>query len=314
MKKFSISFPVKLLLFSITLAILTACKGKPAGGDEEAAVTQTVTPVTVTTINDSVLIDYASLNATSTFQQKNIIKANANGYVQNINIRPGGYVNKGQLMFTIKTKEAQAIGNTINVLDTTFKFSGINRIKAPQHGYITQLNHQSGDYVQDGEQMAVISDRSSFAFIMQLPYEMRSAVKSNQPVELVLPDGRKITGRVSAFMPSVDTVSQTQGVVIRINTDNTIPENLTAKARIVRYAKPKTQSLPKTAVLANETQTDFWVMKLIDPHTAVKVPVTRGIDAGDMVEILSPKFSSSDQIIVTGNYGLADTAKVKVVK
>lgn len=296
------------------LVLLSACKDKSAAGDEGEAQVAAITPVTVTTVSDSTLVDYASLNATSTYQQKNIVKANANGYVQALNIKPGQYISKGQLMFTIKTKEAQTIGNTINVLDTAFKFSGVNRIKAPEHGYLTQLNHQTGDYVQDGEQLAVISDRSSFAFIMQLPYEMRSKVQNNQSIELTLPDGHKINGQVSAFMPSVDTASQTQGVVIRIGADNTIPENLIAKARIIRTAKANTQSLPKTAVLTNDTQTDFWVMKLINNNTAVKVPVTKGIDAGDRVEIVSPKFSPADKIVVTGNYGLADTAKVKIVK
>jgi len=315
MKIFYNRIPAQPLIFALSIVtLLSACKGKTDAADEEDAKVDAVTPVTVTTVNDSSLVDYAVLNATSTFQQKNIVKANANGYVQAINIKPGQYISKGQLMFTIKTKEAQTIGNTINVLDTTFKFSGVNRIKAPEHGYLTQLNHQTGDYVQDGEQLAVISDRSSFAFIMQLPYEMRSKVQSNQNIELTLPDGRKINGTVGAFMPSVDTTSQTQGVVIRIGADNTIPENLIAKARIIRSAKTNTQSLPKSAVLANDTQTDFWVMKLINGNTAVKVPVTKGIDAGDRVEIVSPKFSPGDKIVVTGNYGLADTAKVKIVK
>ncbi|TSJ38758.1 HlyD family efflux transporter periplasmic adaptor subunit [Mucilaginibacter corticis] len=305
----------KFSFFALSLLmLLAACKGKDAAGDEADAKTEAITPVTVTTVNDSTLVDYTNLNATSTFQQKNIVKANANGYVQNINIHPGQYVNKGQALFSIKTKEAQSIGNTINILDTTFKFSGVNKIKAPEHGYLTQLNHQSGDYVQDGEQLAVISDRASFAFVMQLPYEMRSTVKPDQDVLLTLPDGRKMNGKVSAFMPSVDTASQTQGVVIKIPADNTIPENLIAKARIIRSSKSNTQSLPKTAVLTNETQTDFWVMKLINPTTAIKVPVTKGIDVGDRVEILSPKFTRQDQIIVTGNYGLTDTAKIKIVK
>jgi multidrug efflux pump subunit AcrA (membrane-fusion protein) len=311
MKIFSNTY--KPIYFALSLVVmLAACKGNEKPADEAAV--EAITPVTVTTVNDSTLIDYTNLNATSTYQQKNIVKANANGYVNVINIHPGQYINKGQVLFSIKTKEAQSIGNTINILDTTFKFSGVNRIKAPDHGYLTQLNHQTGDYVQDGEQLAVISDRSSFGFVMQLPYEMRSTVKNNQDVQLTLPDGRKLDGKIGAFMPSVDTASQTQGVVIKINVDNTIPENLIAKARIVRSSKSNTQSLPKTAVLTNETQTDFWVMKLINPTTAVKVPVTKGIDVGDRVEILTPKFAPADKIIITGNYGLADTAKVKIVK
>jgi len=295
------------------VVLLASCKGKDPAAEEDAKV-ETVTPVSVTGVNDSTMVNYTTLNAISTFQKRSVIKANANGYLQTVKAQMGQYINKGAVIFSIKTKEAQAIGNTINILDTTFKFSGVNRIKAADHGYITQINHQTGDYVQDGEQLAVISDRSSFVFIMQLPYEMRQMVKQNQTVQLTLPDGRNINGSIASFMPTVDTAAQTQGVIIRVNTDGTVPENLVAKARIVKTLKQNTQSLPKTAVLANETQTEFWVMKLINATTAVKTPIKKGMESGDQIEVLSPKFSPQDKIIVTGNYGLADTAKVKVIK
>lgn len=296
------------------LMLLFSCKSKDQPADEGDAAVASQTPVTVTTVSDSTLVDYVDLSATSVFLQKNFIKANANGYVQNVNTQLGHYVNRGETVFTIKTKEAQSIGNSINVLDTTFKFSGVNRIKAPGSGYITQLNHQPGDYVQDGEQLAVISDRSSFVFVMQLPYEMRRYVQNNQDVQLLLPGGEKLTGKVSSVMPSVDTLSQTQGMVIRVNSTNLIPENLVAKARIIKSARPAAASLPKAAILTNETQTEFWVMKLINPTTAIKTSVIKGIESGDRVEILSPKFSATDKIVVSGNYGLADTAKVKIVQ
>ncbi len=83
---------------------------------------------------------------------------------------------------------------------------------------------------------------------------------------------------------------------------------------MVKSLKQNTASLPKSAILSNETQTDFWVMKLINPTTAIKTLVTKGIESGDRVEIVSPKFSPQDKIVVTGNYGLADTAKVKIVQ
>jgi multidrug efflux pump subunit AcrA (membrane-fusion protein) len=304
---------IKYVYVALSLSLLfAACKGA-APAEEEPAV-ETITPVTVTTVNDSTLVDYTTLNATSTSQQKSVIKANANGYLTAVNVQIGHYVDKGQSLFTIKTKEAQAIGNSINVLDTTFRFSGVTKIKAAQHGYVSQVDHQLGDYVQDGEQLAIISDRSSFVFIMQLPYELRQSVKGNQTVQLSLPDGRLVNGTIASFMPTVDTASQTQGVVIRVGNDNTIPENLIAKARIVKSLKANTQSLPKSAVLANETQTEFWVMKMISANTAVKTPVKKGMETANSVEILSPKFSPLDKIITIGNYGLADTAKVKITQ
>jgi multidrug efflux pump subunit AcrA (membrane-fusion protein) len=304
--------PFTILISCLAITVFYSCGGsKPA--DEEALV-ESQTPVTVTTIGNSALADTIELNATSSFLQKNYVSANAIGYIQKVNVQPGRYVEKGQLMFTIKTKEAQSIGNTINVLDTTFKFSGINNIRASRSGFVTQLLHQVGDYVQDGEQLAIISDRESFAFVLQLPYELRGVIANNQNMTFTLPDGEKLNGHIASLMPSVDTLSQTQGIVIKVNNSHPIPENLVAKALLIKTAKSSAPSLPKSAVLSNETQNEFWVMKLINDTTAVKAPVKKGIESGGRVEILSPIFNPSDRIAVTGNYGLADTAKVKIVK
>jgi multidrug efflux pump subunit AcrA (membrane-fusion protein) len=272
----------------------------------------TGTPVTVTTVSNSPLNDSIELNAVSAFLQKSYVKANANGYLQSNNAYPGKYVEAGQTLFTLKTKEAQSIGNAIRQLDSTLQFSGVNTIRAGQHGYITQLDHQSGDYVQDGEQLAVISDRNSFVFLLNLPYELRPAVLGKKTVSLILPDGVRLAGTIGAVMPSVDSASQTQNIVIRVNGTTAIPENLIAKVRILRMSRPSAQSLPRAALLTDETEANFWVMKMIDSTTAVKVPVKTGLETPDRVEVLSPVFAPGDKILVTGNYGLPDTAKVKV--
>ncbi len=288
-----------------------ATTGKPAGADS-AASDAGGTPVTIATVSNAPFNDSIELNAVSAFLQKSYVKANANGYLQSSDVYPGKYVEVGQPLFSLKTKEAQSIGNAIGQLDSSLRFSGINNIKANQHGYITQLNHQSGDYVQDGEQLAVISDRNSFVFLLNLPYELRPAVLGKHAATLLLPDGTRLTGTIGEIMPSVDSASQTQNVVIRVNTPTAIPENLIAKVRILRTARPKAQSIPRSALLTDETESNFWVMKLLDSATAVKVPVKKGIETADRVELLSPIFSPDDKILVTGNYGLPDTAKVKV--
>lgn len=270
------------------------------------------TPVTVTSVDRGSLDDSIELNAVSAFLQKSYVKAIANGYLQTVDVYPGKYVEAGQPLFTLQTKESKSIGNTIKLLDSTLKFSGVTTIRATQHGYITQLDHQSGDYVQDGEQLAVISDRSSFVFLLDLPYELRRYMLGKKTVELTLPDGTRLSGIIGEVMPTMDSASQTQKVVIRVPDAGAIPENLIAKVGILKSQKSNTQSLPKAALLTDETESDFWVMKLIDSSTAVKVPVKKGIETGDRVEILEPQFSPSDKILVTGNYGLPDTAKVKV--
>jgi len=299
----------------IIIFLFVSCRDKqePAAAPATDSV-DARTPVTVTLVGHDAINDSIELNAVSAFLQKSYVKANANGYLQSSDVYPGKYVEIGQPLFSLKTKEAQIIGNSIRVLDSTLKFTGVNQIKANQHGYITQLNHQSGDYVQDGEQLAVISDRNSFVFLLDLPYELRPYVLNKGVVSLQLPDGERLTGRIGEVMPTVDSASQTQNVVIRVSPPHAIPENLIAKVHIEKLSHAGAQSLPKAAVLTNDTEDEFWVMKLIDSATAVKVSVKKGIETKDRVEILSPGFSPSDRILVSGNYGLPDTAKVKVTE
>lgn len=306
---------IKLLncfLGSLVIAALASC------GADSAATTEPTPdagiPVTVTNISVGPLAESIELNATSAFQLKTFIKANATGYLQLVNAQLGKFINKGQQVFVIKTKEAEALGNTINVLDSSFRFSGMVSIKSPGSGYVTTLNYRTGDYVQDGEQLAVISDKSSFVFLLDLPYELKPFLSGNNNVVLKLPDGTQLNGYIASLMPTVDAVSQTQGIVIKVNGNQQIPEGLIAKVSLIKKSKGNAVSLPKEAVLTDEVQGEFWVMKLIDSVTAVKVPVKKGLENGNNVEILSPVFSANDKILLTGNYGLTDTAKVAVIQ
>jgi multidrug efflux pump subunit AcrA (membrane-fusion protein) len=304
-------------LLYILIIVCCSCHGgsKKEAEDAPAAEHAIVgTPVTVTTVGTEPLVQYTDLNATSAFLQKNYVKANVNGYIKTANAVLGKYVTAGQVLFVLKTKEAQSIGNAVNKLDPDFKFSGINYIKATAGGYVTLLSHQIGDYVQDGEQLAIISDQSSFSFLLNLPFELKQYLPKNNVVDLTLPDGTKLRGTVASSMPTVDPASQTQSIVIKVANSKAIPENLIAKVRIIKMNKPAAQSLPKAAVLSNDIQSDFWVMQMTDSNTAVKVPVKKGIETTDKVEILEPKFSPSDKILLTGNYGLPDTAKVVILQ
>lgn len=303
------------LLSFLLLLLFFSCKQKDAAADEEAVAPDEVrTPVTVTTVETSTLNDYVELNATSAYQQSNYIKASANGYVQSVRIKPGQMIQAGQLAFTLQTKEARALGNTINQLDPSFRFSGIINIKAVQSGFVQSLNHQIGDYVQDGEQLAQLADAKSFGFILNVPYELRPYVAMGKSLQVDLPDGSHLNGVVANIVPNVDSVSQTQSVLVRVASGKTIPQNLIAKVRVVKAERANAISLPKAAVLTDESQTSFWVMKLIDSVTAVKVPIVKGMETAEKVEILRPQFSASDRILLSGNYGLPDTAKVKIVK
>jgi hypothetical protein len=83
-----------------------------------------------------------------------------------------------------------------------------------------------------------------------------------------------------------------------------------ATAIINKSTRTNAQVLPRAALLGNETQTEFWVMKVMNDSIAVKVPVKKGIENINEIEITDPQFLPDDKILLTGNYGLRDTAAI----
>src|SRR4051812_47904376 len=92
-------------LFLATVALF-ACHHKETTTTEEeaAAEDQVQTPVTITTVSIQPLVEYAELNATSSFLQSSIVKSNVNGYIKAVNTKVGEYTGAGKVLFTLKTK------------------------------------------------------------------------------------------------------------------------------------------------------------------------------------------------------------------
>jgi multidrug efflux pump subunit AcrA (membrane-fusion protein) len=298
------------IIFAIISLFLFSCKDKIA---EEKPIDTSV-PVTLCSIDNSALENHINLNATATYLVKNVVKSNATGYLSSVNVAVNDYVTNGKQLFSITTREAKILGNSINKIDPSLNFGGAIRVKSNTSGIVTSINVQNGDYVQDGDQLVTINDAKSFGIVLSLPYDLKKLVQIGQTFDVILPDETIRKATVQKYMPTVDATSQTQNVVLKISGKQDIPENLIVKVRINKSSNANTISLPKKAVLSDETETDFWIMKMINTNTAVKIQIKKGIESEDKVEILEPILTANDKILLTGNYGVADTIKVKVVK
>ena len=159
-----------------------------------------------------------------------------------------------------------------------------------------------------------ISDQNSFVFLLNMPYEDRNIVLANKTVLLTLPDGTRLPGTIGTVFPNVDSLTQTQTITISVHSPQPIPQNLIARVHILRNVKKETQTIDRNAVLSDDAQAEFWVMKMINDSTAVKTVVKKGMEDGKSIQILSPVFAAKDRLITIGNYGLADTAKVKITR
>ena len=296
-----------LLLF---LFFMFSCKTKT---DNKEKKISSATPVTVTRISNEDMKEVITLNATSSFMKKGSIKSNTNGFIDSVAVTSGQSVRAGQILFTIRTKEANALKSLKNFKDTLW-FKGLFQIRSSKNGIISKIDHLKGEYVPEGEELALLSDPNSFVFLLDVPYELHNYVVINSSYNIMLPDKKTTSGIISSRMPSMDINSQTESYIIRTNDLLNLPENLIAKVNLVRKVSKFAVTLPKSAVLSNETLSEFWVMKLINDSTAVKIPVVKGIESSEKVEILKPELKADDKIILKGNYGLPDTARVKINK
>ena len=106
---------------------------------------------------------------------------------------------------------------------------------------------------------------------------------------------------------------QTRQYLVKPSVSTFIPENLLATVKITTKTTNSLQLLPVSCVLTDEMMQNFWVMKLINDSTAIKVNVKTGLKNKDEVEISEPVFSPADRILSQGNYGISDTALVNVI-
>ena len=285
-----------------------SCNHTPASSEGETTV---ITPVTVVPISYKPVTETIDLPAVTAFLNKSIVRSTTTGTVESISITIGDNVKKSQLLYTIRTREASAINNSLKG-DSTLSFNGRINVAASKEGVISSVSHQNGDFVQEGDELAVISDQNSLVFILDTPFEFVKYVEQNKTCKIQLPDNQSIDGTITGKLAEMDPQAQTVRYVIRPAFSGHLPANLNAVVKIIKFSRNRAAILPKSAVLGNETQTEFWVMKLINDTTAIKVPVTKGFENNEEIEITGPEFLKSDRIILTGSYGLPDTARVKV--
>jgi len=299
-----------LLAVSLSVNLMSCNNTAPA---RQEAVQKVSTPVTFTSVEITSISEMISFNGISNYQKRNVVKSTINGYIEKSLVNQGDIVQAGKPLYVIKTKEGDALSKYA-ISDTSFRFSGKLIINAPVTGIVADASKQTNDYVSDGEQLCVIAVQNSFVFLLNIPFEQNKYASQGTKCTILLPDSTLMEGTISGKLSTVDPVSQTQSYIVKPLTSAVLPENLAVQIQIRKNSKEHTQVIDKRCVLSDETMENFWLMKLINDTTAVKVGIKSGITSGDKIEILSPVFSQNDRLINSGHYGLPDTAYVKIIQ
>jgi multidrug efflux pump subunit AcrA (membrane-fusion protein) len=302
-----------LFLMTLFLSVIMSCKNRNSGTAEDSGSPKV--SVRIAVITNGNIDEIVSLNGKSVYLKKNNVISSLPGYLKKVYVQYGDMVHKNELLFEIQTKENKALENSNLDPELSSSINGVIKILSPADGTISDLNiNSSGMYIAEGSQLCTIVEHNEMMVQVNVPYEYNQWIQINRECKIVLPDSTFLDGNIFKIMPVINESSQTQNVLIKVRNNRPVPENLNVIVRIVKFSHSKALLIPKEALLTNEIQKEFWVMKILHDSVALKVPVKKGFENNRMVEIISANITVNDHVIIEGAYGLPDNTIVKVVK
>ncbi len=290
----------------------TACS-KPSF--EDGSSVKAKVSVEVTKLSTGIVKDQLALFANTLYLKRNVVTSPIPAFITQVFIKLGDPVKEGQMLYVLETKERRALGLQAVLPDSSSTSFGSITVKAPASGIISTLDKQQiGDYVLEGSQLCTIAESSALAFAVNVPYEFSSFAKAGVRCTLLMPDNSRHSARFTTPLTTMNSLAQTQTILAKSDDRMFLPENLIVKVLVDKNSDVKQQILPKVAVLSDEMMEKFWVMKLLNDSMAIKVEIMPGSRNKEVIEIRTPLFKADDKFLTSGNYGLPDTAFVKVIR
>jgi len=296
-----------LLLLAAALLTHNSCKNRTVSETEIMPVVSVKTESVV----QGNIEKRISFNGITTYLKKNIVVSPIAGYIVRSEAKYGEEVKREDLLFEIQTRESKALG-TVVAFDGKI---GTLYVSAPSEGFINELKiNETGGYVVEGGELCTIVNNKDLMIRLNVPYEYNSILRAGKKCQIILPDNFTMNGVISRILPIIDEVNQTQSVLIKPENHKLIPENLNLTIIFIQEEHQQTTLVSRTSLMANETQSEFWVMKILNDTLAVKIPVIKGIENDSVTEISSPLLNKNDLIIREGAYGLPDSSVIKIVR
>ncbi len=295
----------KYSIVIILITVVLSCQQKEKKEQDIIAKVQ----VSVTKISQGYLPDFIRLTGKTIYLNKSSLVAPISGYITKVNVQQGDKVQKGKLLFEIQTPEAYVMKQK----DSTAINYGIIKIYAPVNGRVVSLNIVNKSvYADKGAVMCILLASNDLKLQVSVPFEYKKYANIGTKCKVVLPDNTETEGVFSKTLPQIDEISQTVKILANISTKQFIPENMIVSVLLDKSTTHQAQILPKQCLQTDALMQQFWLMKLINDSTAVRVNVKISNQTHNKIEIESPQFSANELFISDGAYGLSDTILVNL--
>jgi multidrug efflux pump subunit AcrA (membrane-fusion protein) len=322
------------LAFTLFFVASSGCNRRPGGEEEDSGPSErAVVPVRIAPVSrGDAQVTVPVTGKTDALKKEKVFSPVA-GWIVSLKALEGTAVRKGAVLATIRPKEAQsAIAGAQALLERArtaaqeeearkaleLAESGQNTVtlRASFDGVVGTRAVTEGELVGENAELFTIVDLSTLVFIADIPFGALPEIHPGESANIRFTGlaDRVFRGVVEALSPQSDPQSQT--VRARIRFVGSVPAilrtDMAGTARIVTAVHRQALLVPRSALL-HDDEHDTYSVVLVTPDTIARgLPVTVGALTDSVAEITGGGLQPGMQVVVEGNYALADSTRVSI--
>ncbi|WP_405239596.1 efflux RND transporter periplasmic adaptor subunit [Lentisalinibacter orientalis] len=185
-------------------------------------------------------------------------------------------------------------------------------IRAPIDGVVSERHVKVGNTISANTPMFRVTDLEPIVSYLHVPEKEFGKIEQGQPVFITIDalPGERFRGAVERISPVVDAGTGTFKVTVEVDEEDTaLKPGMFGRLDIVYDSRPARLLVPRPAVVETESGPAVYVVR---DGVVERRPVQTGIAWQNHMEIVSG-VEESEQVVVVGQSGLRDGARVKVV-
>ena len=325
------------LLFALSFIVASCAKKTASEEDEGGNVKATVAVKTISLHRGEMATVVESVGKVDALRKQKLFSPVA-GKVTSLTALEGAAVAAGEVLAVIQTKESQSAiagaevllrsskspeqkAEAQKALDLAKSSESSVAIRASFSGTVSTRSISEGEFVSENAELFTVIDFSTLVFVADVPArELPSlSVGQHAAISLQTLTGKGLQASVEAINPQTDFTSQTLKVRLKFTGPASslmklLKTDMIGTARIVTGLHKGVFIVPKSAVLRNDETNTYSVVTFNADSLALSLPVDIAGMTDSTVAITNHGLKEGMSIISEGNYALADSTRITVVR
>jgi len=343
---------VVLLLIAITaLSISCSINFKSGDKDKKKDKKEIIVPVRVETLKKGPISSFILSSGTVEAEMSVDIVAETAGVVEKLNVEEGDKVKKAQVLAVVNFEELNLSKDKAEVAlkeaENTFKRTknmfdrqlvsqedydnarfnynqkkldfdnarvkfNKSMIKAPFPGIVTERFITAGQFLTINQKAFSLVNRDVLKVNVFIPEERVRELKTGMSANLISEAAKQtFKGNVKRISHVVDPSTGTVKVTVYIKHDSNIRPGMFVKVRLLTDTIQDALLVPKKAVVYQNDRQFIFIYDALT-HKAKKVELKTGYQDEALFQSLNKDLKPGDRVIVAGQNGLKDGAKVRL--